>query len=85
MPQLGYGLYLVSPEEAERCTLDALKIGYRLIDTAQKYGNESGIKNSGIAREEIFLVSKIWRITTIRRLGIVLMEVCVSCRPTIWT
>lgn len=64
MPQLGYGLYLISPEEAERCTMDALSVGYRLIDTAQMYGNESGvgegIKKSGVDRKDIFLVSKIW-------------------------
>ncbi len=53
MPQLGYGLYLISNEEAERCTLNAIKTGYRLIDTAQMYGNESGVgegvKKSGVA------------------------------------
>lgn len=64
MPQLGYGLYLISNEEAERCTIDAIKTGYHLIDTAQMYGNESGvgegIKKSGVDRKDIFLVSKIW-------------------------
>ncbi|MBP7857166.1 MAG: aldo/keto reductase [Prevotella sp.] len=64
MPQLGYGLFLVAPEEAARCTADALKVGYRLLDTAQFYGNEAGvgegIKQSGVDRKDIFLVSKIW-------------------------
>lgn len=64
MPQLGYGVYQVHPDEAERCVTDALRVGYRMIDTAQMYGNESGvgeaISHSGIARDEIFLVSKIW-------------------------
>jgi len=64
MPQLGYGVFQVAPQEAERCVLDALNVGYRMIDTAQAYQNEEGvgasIKKSGIAREDIFLVDKIW-------------------------
>ncbi|MGN1329255.1 MAG: aldo/keto reductase [Eubacterium sp.] len=64
MPQLGYGVYQVSKEECERCVLDALKVGYRSIDTAQSYFNEeevgNAIQKSGVAREEIFLTTKIW-------------------------
>ena len=64
MPILGYGVFQVSPEECERCVADALEVGYRMIDTAQVYQNEEGVgnavKKSGIPREEIFLVSKIW-------------------------
>lgn len=64
MPQIGYGVYQVSPAECERCVSDALKVGYRMIDTAQAYHNEEGVgaavKNSGIARDELFLVSKVW-------------------------
>lgn len=64
MPQLGYGVYQVSKEECERCVLDALKAGYRLIDTAQSYFNEEevgfAIKKSGISCEEIFLTTKVW-------------------------
>ena len=64
MPQLGYGVYQVTKDECERCVLDALKAGYRLIDTAQSYFNEeevgSAIKKSGIPREEIFLTTKVW-------------------------
>ena len=64
MPMLGYGVFQVSPEECERCVSDALSVGYRMIDTAQAYHNEEGVGNairkSGIAREDIFLVSKIW-------------------------
>jgi hypothetical protein len=64
MPQLGYGLYLIDNSEAARCTRQALETGYRLIDTAQMYGNESGvgegIRESGVDRKDIFLVSKIW-------------------------
>ena len=64
MPQLGYGVYQVSKEECERCVLDALKVGYRHIDTAQSYFNEEevgrAIAKSGIPREEIFLTTKVW-------------------------
>lgn len=64
MPVLGYGVYQVTKDECERCVLDALKAGYRSIDTAQSYFNEeevgSAIKKSGVPREEIFLTSKVW-------------------------
>lgn len=64
MPQIGYGVFQVEPSECERCVSDALKAGYRMIDTAQAYFNEEGvgaaIKKSGIDRKDIFLVSKIW-------------------------
>lgn len=64
MPQIGYGVYQVSPDECERCVSDALKTGYRMIDTAQAYYNEEGVgravKNSGINRSDIFIVSKVW-------------------------
>ncbi len=64
MPILGYGVYQVSKDECERCVLDALKVGYRHIDTAQSYFNEeevgNAIKKSGISRKEIFLTSKVW-------------------------
>lgn len=64
MPQLGYGVYQVTKDECERCVLDALKAGYRLIDTAQSYFNEeevgNAIQKSGIPREEIFLTTKVW-------------------------
>lgn len=64
MPQVGYGVYQVTPDECERCVSDALNVGYRMIDTAQAYANEEGVgnavKKSGIARDEVFIVSKIW-------------------------
>lgn len=64
MPILGYGVYQVTKDECERCVLDALKTGYRLIDTAQSYFNEEEVGNaivkSGIPREEIFLTTKVW-------------------------
>ena len=64
MPQLGYGVYQVTQDECERCVADALKVGYRAIDTAQSYFNEeqvgAAIEKSGIARSEIFLTTKVW-------------------------
>ena len=64
MPLLGYGVFLVPPQEAERCVSDALSVGYRLIDTAQAYFNEEGVGNgwrkSGLKREDLFLVTKVW-------------------------
>lgn len=64
MPVLGYGVYQVSKEECERCVAEALSAGYRSIDTAQSYFNEEqvgmAIEGSGIAREEIFLTTKVW-------------------------
>lgn len=64
MPILGYGVYQVTKEECGRCVLDALKAGYRSIDTAQSYFNEEevgeAIQKSGVPRNEIFLTSKVW-------------------------
>ena len=64
MPILGYGVYQVTKEECERCVLDALKVGYRHIDTAQAYFNEeevgSAVLKSGVPREDIFLTTKVW-------------------------
>ena len=65
MPILGFGVYQI-PErkECEQAVADALSVGYRLLDTAQAYHNEeavgAAIKNSGIDRKDIFLVTKIW-------------------------
>lgn len=64
MPMLGIGTFLLSPDEAEASVLRALKCGYRLIDTANAYVNEKAVgramKQSGIAREDIFLETKLW-------------------------
>ena len=64
MPMAGIGTFMISPADAQVAVESALKSGVRLIDTANAYMNESatgrGIKNSGVAREEIFLVSKLW-------------------------
>lgn len=64
MPMLGYGVFQVSNEETARCVRDALSVGYRLIDTAQAYGNEEGvgaaIAKSDVPREDLFITSKVW-------------------------
>lgn len=64
MPVLGYGVYQVTKDDCKRCVMDALKVGYRSIDTAQSYFNEEevgeAIKEFGIPREDIFLTTKVW-------------------------
>ena len=65
MPILGYGVFQIADqEECERCVLDAIEVGYRLIDTAQAYGNEEAvgkaIKKCGVPREELFITTKVW-------------------------
>ena len=64
VPGLGYGTYQTPPEDAYRAVTDALIVGYRHIDTAARYGNESGVgqavKDSGLKREEVFITSKLW-------------------------
>jgi len=65
IPQMGFGVFLIRGDElTEQSCLEALKLGYRHIDTAHVYGNERGvgsaIKKSGIPREQIFLTSKLW-------------------------
>ena len=63
IPQVGFGVYQIPEyEDAKKAVLTALQTGYRLIDTAQSYGNEKAvgdaIRESGIARDEIFVTSK---------------------------
>ena len=64
MPMAGIGVFMMSPAEAEASVENALKSGVRLVDTANGYMNESGtgrgIKKSGVSREDIFLVTKLW-------------------------
>ena len=64
MPKLGYGVYQTPPEETEACVSEAIRTGYRSIDTAQAYGNEEGVGNaiakSGLPREEFFITTKVW-------------------------
>ncbi len=63
-PYIGLGTFMLSPADAQNSTRDALKMGYRLIDTANAYVNERavgrGIKESGVARKEVFLSTKLW-------------------------
>ena len=64
MPKLGFGVWQVPDDEAERAVATALEAGYRSIDTAAIYGNEvgtgKGIASSGVAREDIFVTTKLW-------------------------
>ena len=63
-PVIGLGTFMLSPADAQNSTREALKMGYRLIDTANAYVNERavgrGIKESGVARSEVFLSTKLW-------------------------
>jgi 2,5-diketo-D-gluconate reductase A len=64
IPQLGFGVFLVPPEDTERVVSTALETGYRSIDTAAAYRNEEGvgkaIASSGLARDEVFVTTKLW-------------------------
>ena len=64
MPILGFGVYQIPTEETEQAVLDAIKAGYRLIDTAASYGNEEAVGRaiaaSGVPREELFITTKLW-------------------------
>ncbi len=64
MPVLGYGVYQVSNQECEQCVLHAIEAGYRLIDTAQAYGNEEAVGNAiskcNVPRDDLFLTTKVW-------------------------
>ncbi len=63
IPQLGFGVYQVPPEDTKKATLTALEVGYRHIDTAQMYGNEKGVgeavRESGLDRSDVFVTSKL--------------------------
>lgn len=68
MSKNGYGVYQIAKEDCERCVIDAIKVGYRLIDTAQSYFNEEEVGNAIekvineglIKRAELFITSKVW-------------------------
>lgn len=64
MPKLGFGVFQISKEDCEKCVLDAIKAGYRHIDTAQSYFNEEevgiAISKCGIVREDLFITTKVW-------------------------
>ena len=63
IPQLGFGVYQITPDDTRQATLDALEVGYRHIDTAEMYGNEKqvgeAVAASGLARSEVFVTSKL--------------------------
>ena len=95
MPMAGIGVFMMSPAEAEASVESALKSGVRLIDTANGYMNESGtgrgIKKSGVPREEIFLVTKLWPTVyeketavdeTLKRLGTDYIDLLFLHQPT---
>jgi len=95
MPMAGIGVFMMSPAEAEAAVESAIKSGVRLIDTANGYMNESGtgrgIKKSGVPREEIFLVTKLWPTVyeketaideTLRRLGTDYIDLLFLHQPT---
>lgn len=64
MPSVGFGVFQIAPEQTKQAVLDALQAGYRSIDTAEAYQNEEAvgqaIKDSGIERKELFLITKLW-------------------------
>lgn len=64
MPILGFGTYQIPPEKTKQAVLDAIEVGYRLIDTAQSYFNETevgqAIGECGVPREELFITTKVW-------------------------
>lgn len=64
MPSVGLGTFLMSPEKAEQAVCDALRLGYRMVDTANGYLNERavgrGLKKSGVPRDQIFIATKLW-------------------------
>lgn len=64
MPVIGIGTFMLTPDQAEESVYNSLKAGYKLIDTANAYVNEKavgrGVKKSGIAREDVFITTKLW-------------------------
>ncbi|WKY46659.1 aldo/keto reductase [Eubacteriaceae bacterium ES3] len=95
MPKAGIGVFTLSPDEAEVAVESALRGGVRLIDTANGYMNESatgrGIKNSGVSREDIFVVTKLWPTVykkknaideTLKRLGTDYLDLLFLHQPT---
>lgn len=95
MPNIGIGTYLLEPTDAKNSVREALKMGYRLIDTANAYRNEKavgiGIKESMIKREEIFVSTKLWPSEyendnavdeTLKRLGLDYIDLLFIHQPT---
>lgn len=95
IPIMGIGTYTIAPVDARKSVCEALKMGYRLVDTANAYVNErsvgKGIKDSGIKRDDIFISSKIWASEynnenavdeTLERLGISYIDLLFLHQPT---
>ena len=95
MPSVGIGTFLLEPADAENSVREALKMGYRMIDTANAYVNERavgrGIKQSGVKREEIFVSTKLWPTEyenpnavdeTLERLGLDYIDLLFLHQPT---
>jgi len=65
IPQVGFGLYKISTDDARRLTLEAIDAGYRHLDTAALYGNErevgQAVRDAPVARDELFVTSKVWK------------------------
>ena len=78
VPVPGLGTYQLTGKEGERAILDAIALGYRHIDTAQFYHNEedvgNAIKNSGVARKELFITTKIWPTDFVKKNSILFVE-----------
>ena len=94
MPAIGLGTFLMKPEDAEEAVYNALKAGYRLIDTANAYMNERavgrGFRRSGLAREEVFIETKLWPTVytketavdeTLERLGVDYIDLLLLHQP----
>nr|MBO4517521.1 aldo/keto reductase [Clostridia bacterium] len=95
MPNVGIGTFLLEPKDAENSVREALKMGYRMIDTANVYVNERavgrGIKKSGVKREDIFVSTKLWSTEyenpnavdeTLERLGLDYIDLLFLHQPT---
>lgn len=95
IPEIGIGTYLIAPADARRSVCEALKMGYRLVDTANAYRNEravgQGIRESGVARGDIFVSTKLWATEyqnknavdeTLDRLGLSYVDLLFLHQPT---
>lgn len=64
MPKIGFGVFQINDSECEKAVLDAIEVGYRLIDTAQAYGNEEAVgralKKTSVKRSDLFITTKVW-------------------------
>ena len=97
MPRIGFGVYQIPPGITGRCVADALKAGYRSVDTAQCYGNEKSVgqavRESGLKREDVFITTKLWACSgyrdtlssiegSVKRLGLEYIDLLLLHEPT---